>query len=339
MAVNKYGDISPRTATAAAKKLLRVAQPLMYLQRFGQEESQAKNTGRTRTWRRYESFPPVSAPLVEGVTPPGQVIRYTDVSVVLMQYGDLVRLTDVIQDTHEDPVLQTMMDRCGEQAAETTETVGWNALCGGTNVQYAASVASRALVNNKVSRGDIMKIERTLDRAGASPITKIITPTPDYGSKGIEPAYWALCHTDLRYDIRTASGFVSVVEYGSQATKVEGEVGAIDRVRFITSRLYKSIEAAGVSGTTYLSSGETPPVGGAAADVYPIIVIGRDAYASVKLQGMDAVEIGVLNPGVVRGGDECGQRGSVSWKLWFAVVILNQAWLCRYEVGCTANPT
>ena len=120
-AINTYGDISPRTAGKAKKKLLKRGQHLMVTERFGQVDPQQKNSTKTVKWRRYNSLARATAPLAEGVPPAGRKLTYTDVSATLEQYGDYVNITDVIADTHEDPVLQESMDLCGEQAAETIE--------------------------------------------------------------------------------------------------------------------------------------------------------------------------------------------------------------------------
>ena len=96
-------------------------------------------------------------------------------------------------------------------------------------------------------------------------------------------------------------------------------------------------QTAGASGTTFLSGG-VEVASAALADVYPLLVFGKDAYAIVPLQGANAVKPAVMNPGTPTKGDELGQRGFVSWKAWQATAILNDSWMARYEVLATANP-
>jgi N4-gp56 family major capsid protein len=43
----------------------------------------------------------------------------------------------------------------------------------------------------------------------------------------------------------------------------------------------------------------------------------------------------VVNPDQRSKSDPLGQRGFVSWKMYFAALILNQAWIQRIEVGVT----
>ena len=83
-----YGDISPRTAGYAAKKLLERGQYLMVVERFGQSDPQPKNATKTRKFRRYESLLRATAPLAEGIPPAGQKLTFTDIDCVLEQYGE-----------------------------------------------------------------------------------------------------------------------------------------------------------------------------------------------------------------------------------------------------------
>lgn len=336
--INLYGDISPRTALKAAKNFLKVMQPLTVTQRFAQQDYQPQNSSQTRKWRRYENFSENKAPLSEGVTPPGHSITYTDVTAILRQYGDRVNLTDVIQDTHEDPVLKIMTQRSAEQAAQTIELITIDIIKAGTNVVYAGGVASRVAVASELTRSDIRVAVRTLDRSIATPFTSIISPSAKVSTQGVEPAFYAMGHTDLEPDIRNITGFKSFVEYGNPSSATPGEVGAVERVRFILTQNFDSWEEAATdaaSQTSFLSGGAATA---GSADVYPVIVVARDAYAVVRLQGRNAIRMMVLNPGVPRGGDEVAQRGSIAWKTWFAGAILNENWLIRIECACTAIP-
>ena len=339
--INKYGDIQPRTAVRAAKKFLRVAQPLMVTQRFGQEDEQPRNTSLRRKWRRYNSFPVSTAPLQEGITPPGHPVTYTDVECILRQYGDRANLTDIITDAHEDPIMDIFMERTGEQAALVIELVTIDVIKAGVNVVFSGGVNQRADVNAPPSYSDIQLVVRSLNRAIATPITKIIAPSAKVSTRGVNAGYYAMGHTDLEPDIKNMKGFTSIVEYGNPSSYIPGEIGAVDKVRFILTQNFTPWEQAATGNptqTTYLSAADFPPAGGAPADVYPLIVVARDAYGIVRLQGRKAFRIMVLNPDQPRGGDELGQRGSVSWKTLYSCVILNEQWLVRIECCCTAQP-
>ena len=333
--INLYGDISPRTALKAAKRFLKVMQPMTITQRFAQQDYQPQNSSAVRKWRRYENFTAATTPLSEGITPPGHALTYTDVTATLRMYGDRINLTDVIQDTHEDPILRIMSERTAEQAAQTIELLTIDVIKGGTSVVRAGGVATRGAIATTITRADVRIAVRTLDRNIASRFTSIIAPSEKVSTMGVEPAFYAMAHTDLEPDIRNITGFKSVVEYGNPSAAVPAECGAVERVRFVLTQNFEPWEEGGASGGTLLTAGGT---GTGNADIYPVIVVARDAYAVVRLQGRNAIRLMVLNPGTPRAGDELGQRGSIAWKTWFACAILNDNWMVRIECGASQNP-
>jgi len=335
VSMSTYGDISPRTAAFAAKMLLEVGQHLMVLERFGQVDPQGKNKTKTRKWRRYESLPRAVAPLAEGITPAGQKISYTDIEATLEQYGDFVMITDVIEDTHEDPVLQEMTKRCAEQMAETVEFIRFNVLKGGSNVFYAGAVTARASIVGTISRGDVRKVERQFNKYKGRPITRIVSATAKIATSPIAPSFIALAHTDCAADIRGCTGFIAAENYSDSTAAFDGEIGKVENVRFICTGLFEPWLVAGGSTTDYLTNGSP---GSGKADVYPILFLAENAYGIVPLQGANAVTPSVVNPKPTN-GDWLGQRGAVSWKTYQATAILNQLWIARLEIAVTSNPT
>ena len=128
MAATTYGDISQRTANWAAKEMLKHAEPVLVLSKFGQIKPIPANKAQSVKFRRPVPFATATTPLVEGVTPVSHKITYEDVQVSLQQYGDIVEITDVIDDLAEDPVLSDVTMLAGEQAANTQEELLWLSL-------------------------------------------------------------------------------------------------------------------------------------------------------------------------------------------------------------------
>ncbi len=333
-----YGDISPRTAGFAKKRLLSRGQHLMVIERFGQVDPQRKNQTKTVKWRRYNSLARATAPLAEGVPPTGQKLTYTDVVATLEQFGDVVKLTDVVMDTHEDPVLQEAMDLCGEQAAETVEELRINILKAGSNVYYSNAVTARASVDSPPTRGDFRRIYRQFRRDKARELTQIIPASAKISTEAIMPAFFVLGHTDLDADIRSIAGFIPVKDYADSTKALPGEIGSIEQFRIILTAMFSPWTAAGTAGTTYLSGGVAVS-SSTACDVYPMLFIAKDAYGIVPLQGFNSIDIGVVNPGTKTKSDPLGQIGFVSWKTYQTAAILNTLWLARLETACTATPS
>jgi len=327
LATISYGAINPETAGCLAKDFLRRAVPALPSEQFGQVKPIPGRSTMLMVFRRYNPLDFTPKVTVEAVTPDGSTYSKTDIPVRLQQVGDWVPLTDIIQDTHTDPVLQEMTGVLSEQAPAMLEMMRLGVLKGGSNVFYSTGL-SRPAVTGKITRPLVRRVVRALDRQFAKPITKRVAPGPNFGTESVAPAYICMCHTDSEGDVRDLEGFVPVEKYAG-VTPYETEIGKCERVRFVGVPLLKPFADAGGDAGNMISTS------GVKADVYPYIFCGADAYATVPFKGKNAVVPMVLNPGVPREGDPMGQRGSVSWKTLTGTVILNDAWMVRLEAAVT----
>lgn len=342
MAITSYGDITPRTAAYAVAQMLKRGMPYLVLEKFGQTYPIPTNSTKVAKFRRYflsgstgaagngtgSYFVPLATtPLVEGVTPAGRNLANQDYTVTLQQYGDFVTISDVIQDTHEDRVLQQSTEILGEQAAQTIETIRFNILKAGLNVFYSNG-SLRTSVNTPITLALQRQITTALNRQNGKKITQVVKSTPDFRTEPVEASYIALVHPDLETDIRSMTGFVPTKQYGTQ-TAWENEIGSVEQVRYLSSTVFAPFtDAGGTAGAMRSTSGTN-------ADVYPILFLARDAYGIVPLNGKDSLTPMVVNPKPAP-GDPLGQRGTVGWKAMTSATILNDAWIVRAEVAATA---
>jgi len=322
-----YGDLSPRTAAHAVANMLKRGLPILVLEKFGQVYTIPTGGSKTAKWRRYNALPLATNPLVEGVTPAGSKVTVTDVTATLDQYGDFVPFTDVVLDTIEDPFLQQLQMVLGEQAAQTVETLRWNVLKAGTNVQYSNGT-QRTDVNTPITLAMQRKATRTLKRQNASHFTNIVKSTPNYATQSVAASFVGVVHVDCENDIRAMAGFIDPKNYGT-TSPWENEIGSVEDVRYIRSTVFTPFPDAGGAKGAMLSTT------GTLADVYPVLYLSRDAYAIVPLKGKDALSIAVVNPKPVI-GDPLGQKGTAGWKTMQTCVILNDAWIVRGECAATA---
>lgn len=344
-----YGDISPRTAAYVVKELLERGMPFLVLEKFGQAKPLPTNNTQSMKFRRYylkhddyednfenktyfgsSKFDPSSYELSEAETPDATDLDSEDITVELTQYGNRIRLSDVIQDTHEDPVLQEAEDILGEQAAVIVEKSRFNELKSGTNV-YFANGSDRSDVNEPIDIKLQRKITRQLKRNLGRPITKVVRSTPSYGTEAVAPAFIAIAHPDCENDIRDMEGFVPAEKYGSM-TPFENELGKVEDVRYITTTIFEPWEDEG--GTYDGGSINAISTGGDNADVYPILFLARDAYGLVPLKGKSSITPMVVNP-KPSDSDPLAQRAHVSWKTYQGTVILNEQFMVRAEVAAT----
>jgi N4-gp56 family major capsid protein len=352
-----YGDISPAVAAYSVVRMLKRAMPYLHLEKFGQVYPLPTNSTQTAKFRRYYIqgaqgaagpdngagtngagtaffIPVATTPLQEGVTPSGSVLANQDYTVTLAQYGDFLGFTDVIIDTHTDPVLQQMTDALGESAAVTVETLRYNVLRAGTNVWYQNLVASRSLVVGPITLADQRRVTTGLNRQNAKKITQVVASTSDFNTKSVEASFMAVCHPDLETDLRSMTGFIPVAQYGPHTSPFEGELGSCEQVRYLTSTVIAPFFDAGAAIAGF-TTGTLRSNLGTLADVYPVLIFGRDAYGIVPLKGHSSMTPMVVNPKPAP-GDPLGQRGTVGWKIWTATVILQDAFMARLEVSCTS---
>jgi N4-gp56 family major capsid protein len=322
-----YGDISPAVAASAAVEMLKRGQPHLVIQQFGQAKPLGKNQTKVQKFRRYERLSAATTPLTEGVTPTGSSPTTTDYTATLAQYGDYLELTDVIADTHTDPVLREYSGMIGEQAALTLETVAFGVIKAGTNVFYANG-SGRTDVNTGYTLNLQRKATRSLKRQLARPFTTKISSSPNFGTENVKPSFIGLVHPDMEPTIRGMAGFKPVEDYGSM-TPYESELGAVEDVRYLTSTVF---EAWTDGGGAYAGSGTAMiSTTGTSADVYPVLIIAPDFFGLVPLKGKEAIKPIILNPNTPNGADPLGQRGYVGWKTYFTAVVLNQSWGARIE--------
>jgi N4-gp56 family major capsid protein len=320
-------DLSNRVNVYADMRFLVRAVPNNIIGQWGQQRPLPKGKGKTISFRKYNKLDATPVVLQEGVTPSGKTNTVTDVTATIYQYGDWVGITDAVQDTCEDNVLNENIDLLAEQSGEMYDLIRIGILKAGTNVQYANGTA-RSSVNTVISQTLLRKAERILGRQEAKYITEKINAGPNIGTSPIAAAYVAPCHIDCKMDISDLPDFVPVYEYANMGGIFQGEIGASGAFRFVIDNNIAPWEDAGGAKGGCISTT------GTSADVYPILIFGKDAYGLISLAGAGSVQTYVVNPKAVI-GDPLAQKGTIGWKGWTAAVILNDMFMLRLEVGCT----
>lgn len=326
------GTLSTMANVYVVAKMLIRALPYLVFEKFGQAYPLPTKSTKTAKFRRFESLDATPKKLTEGVTPTAQTFSVTDIEATVNQYGNLVTMTDVLLDTNDSPVMEQVTQIVGEQAAETVENMRIGVLLGGTNVEYANGTA-RDEVNTPISLPLQRRITRKLKNQKARFLTDSIKSTPRFYTESISPCFVAVCHPDCEADIRSMPHFQDVKDYGN-TSPWENEIGAVEGVRYLFTTLMKSWPNAG-GDKTNAASDTMVSTAGIKADVYPILFLAKDAYGLVPLKGAESLTPVIINPSHTE-SDPLAQRAHVAWKTMQTCVILNQAWMVRAEVACTA---
>ena len=83
--------------------------------------------------------------------------------------------------------------------------------------------------------GPIQTAIRTLENNDAGKLKSKLKASVGIATEPIRESFIAICHPDLRQDIQALPGFVAVEKYSDQGDAIEGEIGGVEGVRFITT--------------------------------------------------------------------------------------------------------
>jgi N4-gp56 family major capsid protein len=211
------------------------------------------------------------------------------------------------------------------------EMIKYGVLKGCTNAFYSGGT-SRATVDEKVTVNLLARMTRNLQANRAGMITSVLAPSTNYDTSAIQAGYLVFAHTDLEYDIENLPGYVPSSKYGSKKLAHPDELGSVGRYRFVLSPELAPYADAGaaIAGTDLLSTT------GTSADVYPLIVVGEDAWGDVALRGSKSFDMTFIPHTVKEKSDPHGQRGYVGAQFWSAAVITNGGHMAVGEVAITS---
>jgi N4-gp56 family major capsid protein len=326
--LNNTSVIVPAISEFYDRNLLENMRPLLVLDMWGQVRPLRRGHGKQIKFRRPNILPVATTPLTEGVTPTGITFSYAEVTDTIKQYGSFVEFTDLVELTNVDNVLVDITNEQGQQAGETIEELRRDVLVAGTNVIYANGSA-RASVNTIMTVGDIKTAVRTLENANAKRFTQLIKPATGINTEAVAPSFWGYCHTDIKPTIRAMTGFIDVKDYPSNKTVVDGEIGSIEEVRFVTSTKGKIFAGGGASGGTNVKETSSN------ADIYATLIFGRDAYGIIPLDTQGEVKSIIKQVGSSGSSDPLDQRGTAGWKVATTTKILQDALMIRIESAAT----
>lgn len=342
---SSYGDLSKNDAFTIQKRMLPIAKRLLTFAKFAQKETKPQKQGLEIRHRRYERFPIVDTPIAEGVTPDFTTIDQTTLKHTLKQYGSYVNTTDVMMAASSDPLVRIISERQAQQAGETLDYLAYKVFRAGTSVTYSDGVAGRTNVVktcNAVapavgvpapgSSKNFDSAIRALEQQDAKKMRNMLRASTGIATQPIRESFIAICHPDLRQDLEANADFVPASKYSNTSELIEGEIGEIKGIRFITTT--QAVPFKNASGTADADAVTTGTAGTDNPDVYTIIILAQDFGGCATLGGMDSLRSKIHAPSVGP-GDPLGQRGSIAWDTWYSCVILQDLWMHRIECVAT----
>jgi len=316
----------------------------------GETEQMPKNSGKTLKWKRFILPSGYGAAGVdnqwvaagkddeivdyhrtsEGVTRGAESITSTIITATPYQFDVLYTYSNDTAELYEDDIPQQEVEFAGQRIRLVRELYNYGKLKAATNAFYGGTGTTTATVNGTITKNLLEKVKRDLKRYYCKPQHKALKAGPEYAVYPIQASYPVYCHPDLEYDIRNLADFKGVEEYGTTQPISPSEIGAAYGFRFMLSAELTYYPGGGAAvGATGLKATSS------VIDVYPMIVLGQNAFKQVALRGMDSIDANHIPHNVKSKSDPGGQRGYVWAGTWHAAEITNQDWMAVVEVGAT----
>ncbi len=299
--------ITPAVNAYFNKLLLVRNKPNLVHGLFADRENLPAGNGKTVVWRRFAQLATATTEILEGITPPGKYLSKQDIRATVAQYMDFIHITDVLEFTCENKIMNVGVSELNDQMHRTEDELIRNVMVSTASVTTASNGDPTTTALNET---DIDAIANTLQNNDAAPVAPMIRASTGQGTSPVMASYWAIMHTALNKDLKLVTGFMNTSEYGNQGTVMEAERGTVNEVRFLASSVAHKqgsvTEAFPTSAGTY----------------YYIPIFARHAYGVVSLEKANAKLI--IHPrGSAGSADPGNQRQTAAWKFMNVCRILN----------------
>lgn len=295
--------------------LINALEPVLIHDQFGQTIVIPPHAGKKVEVRYFEPLEKALTPLVEGVTPDGQDLVMHTITTELYQFGGYTTLSDVVSVIAKDPLVVVATQAIGSQAGRTLDTVTRDVITAGTQVMYAPSITDG--VETEITQ------RSNLDQ------TCLLTPNLISRAQAvlegelaetINGSYVGIIHPHVKYDLTQNEKFEDIHKYSAVTELFKGEIGMLGNTRFVVTT-----EAKIVGGSKHAGEG-----GKGDLAVYMTMILGKDAYATTKIESMNLEHI--FKPlGSAGSADPLNQRATVGWKGMKGAVRLREKSMVRIE--------
>lgn len=273
-----------------SKKLLTVLWETLQLFPLGMKTNLPKGFGTQVKWLRYSKLNAATTPLVEGVPPSDTNLTSQNVTATVSQYGNFVKISDLLETVAIDPIVDSALDLLGKQGALTLDTLIRNELDTNMPNQFANNKASLATTGSSdvMTAKEILKGVVTLKKNLVGPHTG-----NDYVAVISSPSIG-----DMQNDTNIGS-WVDLQKYidPGKMRPFNGELGKVYSCRLLESQNISSTTSGTLGGAT----------------VYSNLLIGEECFGVVMLDGR-SVQTFVKPVGSAGSLDPLNQVGTVGWK-------------------------
>jgi N4-gp56 family major capsid protein len=262
------------------------------------------NSGKTMTWNRYTPLSAATSALTEATNPGATNISSATVSATVAEYGATDTISSLLYGTSIDRAATEKSEVLAQNASETIDTLVRNELFSGATVQFAGGKAALTALaaSDILSLVEVRKAVRTLKKNNAIPYSD------GYFLGKVGP--------DTSFDLMSDTVWVNAHSYKDGNELYKGEVGKIQRVRFLEASSNQKSEAS-------------------TATVFSNFFHGQEAIGTVDLAGSN-MKLIIKQSDKSDTSNPLNMFMTIGWKATFATKTLNANWLVNVKTGATA---
>lgn len=295
--------------------------------------------------------------------------KFSTFTAKLDLFGRTLDYTEDIELFHDEGTVMRYRNDLGELANMDYEDAIQLDLLATPNVMYSGPATSKVTLGDGIGEGAIdnitqtnaveesykinyeliQKIKDKMLKYRVPKHTSILTGSVKIGTTPIPPCYIAIVGSNIKLDLENMTRgatvytrnypFIPIERYAGQTSLLDGEIGSCNGIRFVYAEQLMRESGAGApvdaNYTGNLSYSGT--LGNDAKfDVFPILIPGKDSFATIGLMGRDKIIFGHKAPSQRDTIDQYGVYGFFNYKFWYASIILRPERLLRVNVLASA---
>jgi N4-gp56 family major capsid protein len=312
-----------------------------------------------------------------------QTIKKVTIETNFARYGEMLDYTDEVEMFAEDMVQVHYREELGLLANRRAEDLIQLDMLTTTNIMFVGTSSAIEEVgqdttsvpgadddDSRINYDLIRQAVKKLVRNRAQKNTSIVSGSTKVDTRTINKAFYAIIGPEVKFDLENATRntslgtlsdttefvYVPAFKYADATNLAEGEVGAMNDVRFIESESQVVYEGAGaVTPASYTGALANRVINTAEAaaldtflglteysnaeqrfDVFPVLLPTKGSFATVGLKGHGKIKFNSQAPSKIELSNPYGTQGFFSYNMWYAGIILREERLLKIFVAATA---
>jgi len=331
-------NLASLVPTYYSKRLLERLEPNARAYQLAEKRTIPANSGNTILWNRYVQMDD-GVNLTEGTIIGPSAMSTVTVSAILTQYGQTIKITDIVEKTAISNVVRDAVDVLADNAARTIDkyilnTIGFYGSAAGATFGLSAAFFSYAFpilysgtsgsldVDVGYHLASVLATSMVVTPMSVSVIRAAVTHLRKLNVAPHEDGYYhSIIHPTVANLLRGHTDYLAWNQYTRPEKMERGLIGEVEGAKFYDDSNMSIWDTS--DGMADPSMGPGSSFGNFAGT----IIFGRGAYAVTELEGMgtgdNATQIIVTPRDTPDKADTLKQFGYVGYKSTLAAKVLN----------------